>query len=340
MTVDSRTSRLNAALAAMRGKRAVLVGDFMLDSYLYGETVRVSREAPVLVVRKERLEHRLGGAANTAANLLAAGLQTHLVGAIGADSAGTELSHMLAQMGADVTRLRPIASTTAVKTRILAGAFGTSKQQVLRLDEEPETQLPKAAAARLADDLATLAQHADVVVVRRLRRGTVTDDLIAAIRQLARQGHTVCVDSRYRLRDFGGVTAVTPNVPEAEGVVGYPLLQPQAVQQAGQHLRDTLGCTGCLITQGRHGMTLFRANIPPLHTEVVGSQEVTDVTGAGDTVIATLSAALAAGLGFVNGMWLANCAAGVVVTKVGTATASAAEITAAAVAGGVDLEAW
>lgn len=328
------------ALAAMRGKRALLVGDFMLDAYLYGETVRISREAPVLVVRKERQEHRLGGAANTAANLLAYGVQTQIVGAVGDDAAGAQLRQMLQDMGADTSGLRAMGRTTAVKTRILAGAFGTSKQQVLRVDEEPDAPLPDAAVARLADDLESRAGSVDVIVVSDYGVGTVTAPMVAAVKRLGRAGHTVCVDSRYNLRAFAGVTAVTPNVPEAEGAVGFHLNDAAAVARAGALLLRDLECRACLVTQGRRGMTLFLADGALHHTEVVGAKEVTDVTGAGDTVIATLGAALAAGLGFHNGMLLANCAAGVVVTKVGTATASAVEISHAVESGGVTLTAW
>ena len=323
---------VSAALAAMAGRRAVLVGDFMLDAYLYGETVRVSREAPVLVVRKTAEELRLGGAANTADNLAALGLEVTLVGAVGTDAAGDSLVELLARRGAQTAGLRRVARTTPVKTRILAGAFGTSRQQVLRLDDEPREGLEAATLAALADDLTRAAAQADVVVVSDYGAGTVTGPVLAAVCALGRSGVPVCVDSRYQLGRFAGVTAITPNVPEAEHAVGFAVHDAADVQRAGTLLLEQLDCAACLLTQGRRGMTLFATGAPPSHVDIVGEEEVTDVTGAGDTVIATLAAALAAGLGLENAMRLANCAAGLVVTKVGTAVARPEEIAAAAAA--------
>lgn len=321
----------------MHGRRALLVGDFMLDAYLYGETQRVSREAPVLVVRQERVEHRLGGAANTAANLRALGVETILVGVRGEDAAGLRLKRMLEDCGADTTALLADARATPVKTRILAGAFGTSRQQVLRLDSEPEGTLPLALAKQLAESLVAAAPHADVIVVSDYGAGTVTGPVRTALDSLRAQGHRICVDSRYDLQRYSGMAAITPNIPEAEGVVGFMLHDQGAVERAGPMLLDQLQCDAALVTQGQRGMTLFRRGHAAVHTPVVGPAEVTDVTGAGDSVIATLAASLAAGLDLVTGMHLANCAAGVVVTKMGTVTAAPEDIMAAARASGLEL---
>jgi rfaE bifunctional protein kinase chain/domain len=331
---------MKRALERMRGRRALLVGDFMLDAYLFGETVRVSREAPVLVVRQERIEHRLGGAANTAANLTALGLETQIVGVVGGDPSGAQLRQMLGRAHVECGGLLSVPRTTPVKTRVLAGAFGTSKQQVLRLDAEPETELSDDVLAALALDLERRAEGVDVVVVSDYGAGVLRAPLIAALQRIAHAGGRVCVDSRYQLRAFAGVTAVTPNVPEAEGAVGFSLHDAVSLRTAGHLLIKGLECQACLITQGRLGMTLFQRQEAEQHVDIVGDREVTDVTGAGDTVIATLSAALAAGLGFVNGMRLANCAAGVVVTKMGTVSATPAEIADAAHKGQVELVPW
>lgn len=333
------TTVVQRALDAMAGRCALLVGDFMLDQYLYGEAVRVSREAPVLVVRQERVEHRFGGAANTAANLQALGLQTQLVGAVGADPQGTQLAHLLAAAGADCAGLAQ-AGTTPVKTRILAGAFGTSRQQVLRLDQEPQSPPSQALLQKLAQEVEQRAPHADVVVVSDYGAGTVQGPVVTAIQRVARSGTPVCVDSRYALRQFAGVTVVTPNVPEVEAIVGFPLADQDAVERAGGILLQMLECEAALITQGRWGMTLFRRNTAPAHVDIVGAQDVTDVTGAGDTVTATVAAALAGKLGLDNGMRLANCAAGVVVSQVGTVSAEPAQIVAAARGGAVELVPW
>jgi D-glycero-beta-D-manno-heptose-7-phosphate kinase len=328
------------ALRQLRGRRALLIGDLVLDAYVYGETVRVSREAPVLVVRKDRVEHRLGGAANTAQNLTALGITCELAGSVGNDEGGKRLRDMLAGSGADVSALVECDVTTAVKTRVLAGAFGTTKQQVLRIDDEPSGELPDAIAARVAEQLRARAEHADVVVVCDYGLGAVPARVIDAVRAIAAQKRTVCVDSRYRLAQFSGVTMVKPNAPEAEAIAGLSPDSAAAAERAGKKILETLAVKMCLLTQGRHGMTLCQAGLPPSHVDIVGEEEVTDVTGAGDTVMAVFAAALAARLGPVNAMRLANVAAGVVVTKVGAATASHDEIAELAARGGVELEPW
>lgn len=334
------SAAVDRALAAMRGRHALLVGDFMVDAYLYGETVRVSREAPVLVVRKQRLEQRLGGAANTAHNLTALGLRTTLVGAVGVDAAGVELCAQLQRTGAQVADLRRVARTTPVKTRILAGAFGTSRQQVLRLDDEPDGDLAVDDLQAMAASLRVAAEHVDVIIVSDYGAGTIAGPVLSTLLALARAGHRICVDSRYQLRRFVGVTAITPNVPEAEDTVGFHIGDGEAVLRAGSTMLADLQCDACLLTQGNLGMTLFRPACAPQHVDIIGHEEVTDVTGAGDTVIATLGAALAAGLGFSNAMALANCAAGVVVTKAGAAVAMPQEIVAAAAAERMELQTW
>jgi D-glycero-beta-D-manno-heptose-7-phosphate kinase len=333
-------STIHEAVEAMRGRKALLVGDFVLDTYLYGETVRVSREAPVIVVRKERLEHRLGGAANAAQNLAALGVETHVLGVVGQDPAGEQLRAMMGDAGVNVDGLSAGGVTTPQKTRVLAGAFGTARQQVLRIDDEPEGILPATAAQRVVRELEARASTVDVVVVSDYGAGAVTEPIIGAVNALARRGVQVCVDSRYRLSSFRGVSAIKPNTPEASELVGFPLIDVAAVERAGVMLLERLECGACLITQGRRGMTLFRRGQPTRHVAIVGVDEVTDVTGAGDSVTATLSAALAAGVGLVNGMLLSNCAAAVVVMKVGAATASPTEIVDTATRGGVELEPW
>lgn len=333
-------TQVQRALAQMAGRRALLVGDLMLDAYVYGETERVSREAPVLIVRKEREEHRLGAAANTAANLAALGLQVRLAGVSGNDASARVLEGLLQAAGCDVDTLTPCALATPLKTRILAGAFGTSRQQVLRLDAYVERAVPNDVSRAVADQIERQAADVDVVVVSDYGHGVVTGPVLQALHRLANAGHTVCVDSRYNLRAFVGMTALTPNVPEAEALVGSPLHAAADVARAGKEILARQQCDACLITLGQRGMTLFRGDATPCHVDVVGQTEVTDVTGAGDSVIATLGAALAAGLGVKNGMLLANCAAGVVVSRMGTACASPADVAAAAAASAVHLEAW
>ncbi len=331
---------LEAALAAMAGRRALLIGDIMLDAYVFGETARVSREAPVLVVREERRDYRLGAAANTAANLAALGLQVQVLGVLGQDDGANILRSLLVQAGCNLRHLLPTHRATATKTRILAGAYSTSRQQVLRLDREPQDAIDEATHLRLAEKLETLAEECDVVVVSDYGGGTVQGPVIEALRQLAHRGIPVCVDSRYNMGAFAGMTALTPNVPEAEAFVGFPLHDRAAVERGGSKIMADLACHALVLTQGQEGMSLFEPGAQATHVDVMGTTEVTDVTGAGDSVIATLGAALAAGLGLHNGALLANCAAGVVVTRMGTAAATPEDILAAAHHNGLQLQPW
>jgi rfaE bifunctional protein kinase chain/domain len=328
------------AMARIEDCHAVLTGDLILDTYVYGETVRVSREAPVLVVRHERTEHRLGGAANAAANLAALGVSTRVIGVVGEDESGERLRDMLGTAGVAVESVRRAPMTTPQKTRILAGAAGTSRQQVLRLDNEPDTAPPASVADHIASELCDSGRHADVVVVSDYGLGIVSQAVANSARRLAGSGTVVCADSRYGLALLSGVTAITPNVPEAAQLVGFALPDQAAVDRAGQQLLERLACRAVLITQGRAGMTLFCAGQTPYHVGIVGDEEVSDVTGAGDTVTATFAAALGSGLGLRNAMILANCAAGVAVTRAGTTTVLPAEIVSTAERHRVEIEAW
>ncbi len=334
------TDTVSKALKLMEGRRVLIVGDVMLDSYLYGETVRVSREAPVIVVRKDSVEHRLGGAANTAANLAALGVDTEIIGMVGRDEGGARLRTMLSDQGVDTAGLVEVSVTTPVKTRVMAGAVGTSRQQVLRIDDEPNGLPAEAAVRSVVDSLKSRAAFADAIILSDYGVGTVGSEVIAVARELVKEGHIVCVDSRHRLHLFNGMTVVTPNVPEAEEQVGSGINSESEALAAGAMLLKKLECQACLLTQGRGGMSLFQAGESPSHVDIIGGDEVTDVTGAGDTVIATFCAALAAGLGMENAMRLSNCAAGIVVGKAGAAVATPTEINDAASRVELELISW
>jgi len=337
--VDRSHISVREALEQISGRRVFVVGDAVLDTYLYGETVRVSREAPVLVVRKERMDYRLGGAANTAANLAALGVRTSLIGVVGSDAAAKQLRAMLEDKRVDTTHLVEAPGATPNKMRILAGAFGTARQQVLRIDDEP-----RAAASLVNHPVASLLRNyaagVDAIILSDYSQGSIDASVIAAARELSAAGHLVCVDSRQRLASFVGASAVTPNIPEAEALVGFALTDSDAVARAGRQIVAELECRHCLLKQGRAGMSLFGSDGNVEHVAIVGEDEVADVTGAGDTVIAVFAAGLAAGLGAGNAMRLANCAAGVVVTKIGTASASPEEIVNAARRAGMELGIW
>ena len=297
--------------------RVLVVGDLMLDRYWHGSASRISPEAPVPVVRVEEAEERPGGAANVALNVAALGASAEVVGVAGADEAADTLERALARAGIGCTIERVPGAHTVTKLRILS-----RHQQLIRLDFEdgfPGFD-PAWVTARLAERL----DGAGAVVLSDYGKGALAAvaDLIGAAR---RAGVPVLVDPKGT--DFGryrGASAITPNLAELQAVVG-PCPDEATLVDKGERLRAELGLDALLVTRSEQGMTLLRAGAGPLHLPAQ-AREVYDVTGAGDTVIAALAAGLAAGLGWAEATALANVAAGIVVGKLGTATASVAEL--------------
>ena len=316
-------------LGAFRRAEVVVVGDFVADEYVYGETDRVSREAPVLVVRYESSELKPGGAGNAAQNLAALGVKVRAVGAIGDDALGAALLAELEDAGVDVAGIERVAGRpTEAKTRILAGGRSTRRQQMIRLDRSPPEPLPAAVERRLVKTLEKLGRRADAVLASDYGSGTVGSPAIDALRRLVRGGVPVCVDSRYQLRAFSGLTMVKPNEVELEAASGVSLARPGGLERAARALQRRVGCEVLLVTRGRNGMSVFRRGAAPVHVAAHGSQEAVDVTGAGDTVAATFCAGLAAGGDPVTAARLANVAGALVVQKPGTATVTRAELEA------------
>jgi len=332
------TSSVASALQKFSNCRILVVGDMILDAYVYGETLRVSREAPVLVVRKESKEYRLGGAANTALNLRALGADVEVVTGLGSDADGQVVRKMLQDAGMNIQGVVDTQTTTPVKTRVMAGAAGTARQQVIRLDDEPEA-LPDSVHDMITQSFMARADKADAIIMSDYGQGVIAQSAIDLAMKFAGEGKIVCVDSRYRLQAFKGVTAITPNVPEAESIVGFPIQTPADAERAGKALRENLQAQAVLLTLGRGGMSLFTGD-GFSHVDIVGEEEVTDVTGAGDTVMATFCLGIASAIGMENAMRLANCAAGVTVNKSGAATCSPEELTQAAAAASMELSAW
>lgn len=307
----------------------VVLGDLVADEYVYGETERVSREAPVLIVRWESSETKPGGAANVAANVAALGARVRPVGLVGSDAAGRALVGSLAALGADTAHVLSLAGrTTETKSRILAGGKSTTRQQMLRLDRADERPLSPSQRTRLRDQVKAALKGADALVVSDYGSGLFDDALIEDVCDIARR-KPVCVDSRYALRRFRGVTLAKPNEPELEATMGRKLRTAADVESAGSALLAELRAESLVVTRGRHGMSLFQRDEPPLHVPVWGPGEAVDVTGAGDTVLAALSGAIATGASREDAVRLANVAGGLVVQKPGTATCSAAELVSA-----------
>jgi rfaE bifunctional protein kinase chain/domain len=320
---------LAGLLPAFAGAEVVVAGDFVADEYVFGETARVSREAPVLVVRYESSELKAGGAGNAAMNLAALGVKVRAVGAIGDDALGAALADVLEAGGVDVEGLQRVKGrATEAKTRILAGGRSTRRQQMIRLDRAPAEALPAAAAKRLVKDLLRLGRRANAVLASDYGSGALGPAAIDALRQLRRGGVPVCVDSRYNLCGFSGLTMVKPNEVELEAASGVSLSAPGGFERAARALQRKVDCEVLLVTRGRNGMTLFRRGAPPLHVPAHGSKDAVDVTGAGDTVAASFTAAVAAGGGFEAAARLSNVAGALVVQKPGTATVTRDELAA------------
>ncbi len=310
----------------LRSRRVVVLGDLVADEYVYGMTSRISREAPVLVVRYQANEYRLGGAANAAHNVAVLGGIAVPIGVIGDDEAGGRVVELCERGAMPVSGLVRGSRPTSVKTRILAGSVHTTKQQVLRLDRENSEPYGDEIEQKVEQALDRELEKADALLVSDYGLGLMSPRLIERALRYAKSGGLVCVDSRYNLHAYVGATAVTPNEPEAEAAVRQTIDNDADVARAGKLLLELVACKAVLITRGRQGMSVFEPTQGPRFLPISGSDQVADVTGAGDTVIATFTLALAAGAPPYEAAQLANAAAGVSVMKAGAATVSPEEL--------------
>ena len=322
-------SRLRAAIDRFTQRTVVVVvGDLIADEYLSGKPARISREAPVLILRFTEREVLLGGGANACHNVSALGARVIPVGVVGRDRAGDELLALLAAVGITTDGIVVDGGReTTVKTRIMAGGYRATRQQVVRLDREPTGDVAAATEDALCARLSTLGAAADAVIVSDYGYGTVTSRVFEVAKKVARaRGAIVSVDSRYDLPRFGGVTAVTPNETELEHLTGTPADTERAVEKAGRILLDRLDARVLLVTRGSQGMAVFERDGGSTFIPIHGTDEIADVTGAGDTVISAFTLALASGATPTDAAWLANMAGGLVVMKRGTATVTRAEL--------------
>lgn len=307
--------------------RAALFGDLVLDRFILGTPKRISREAPVIILRHERQEDIPGGGANALANLAALGVRVQPVGIVGDDEQGRALLECFRQSGLDPSSILTVPDyRTPTKVRILGGGASSLKHQVARYDIEDRLPENGPWTAALTEHLVRAADTADAIAVSDYGYGTVTPQILRSIGDPDRPNHWVCLDSRYRSGLFPSVDGATPNLEELEAWAGRTLPTDEAVSEAAEGLRRSLDARFVLATRGNRGMTLVEADRPPLHIPVYGTDEVADVTGAGDTVLATLTAALAAGASPREAARLANFAGGLVVMKLGTATITADEL--------------
>jgi rfaE bifunctional protein kinase chain/domain len=320
--------RYREIVSAFPRVRVVVVGDLVADEFIYGQIDRVSREAPVLILGYTSTEVVPGGAGNAANNAAALGAGVSVVGVVGTDDMGARLMAALPPRASLAGVVRTPSYATPVKTRILAGGPHSAKQQVVRIDRSGGPVAP-GVRTRIVAALAKAIRRADVVIVSDYGIGAITPEIWAEAMATSRRTTPprVLVDSRYSLLRYSKITACTPNESEVEAVAGVRIGENRSVlEKAGRSLVRKLACEAVLVTRGSRGMALFVPNAATDHIPIVGSDQVTDVTGAGDTVIAVFALALSAGATFAEAARLANYAGGLVVMKRGTATVSANEL--------------
>jgi rfaE bifunctional protein kinase chain/domain len=320
-------------------RRVVVFGDLLADEFVYGRVARVSREAPVLILEYDSTEILPGGAGNAANNAATLGGRITVVGLAGRDEPGRR---MIAALPRNVSRraiVKPEGYRTPVKTRILAGGIHSAKQQIVRIDRRSDavTDAQRTAVER---EVQRAVRQADALLVSDYGSGLVTPRFVTALARGLRESRRpipVLIDSRYALTRYSRLTACTPNESEVEQVLGLRINDDlRVLERAGRALLKKTRMSSVLITRGSRGMALFEANQPTVHIPIYGSDQIADVTGAGDTVMATMTLALAAEASFEEAARLANFAGGLVVMKRGTATVAPQELRRA-VEGGRDV---
>jgi D-glycero-beta-D-manno-heptose-7-phosphate kinase len=328
-------TRLLDVVSAFPRQTIGVVGDFVLDEFVSGEISRVSREAPVLILRHLRSEAYPGGAANAVNNLAELGARVLPVGVVGDDEHGTKLIGFFRSRRIDVSGIvRAAGHVTTTKTRYLAGWTHTTEQQVLRVDREVKDALPPTVLTAVEKKARQVARRANAVLVSDYGLGAAPPSLVRGL-----PAKLLTLDSRYRLLEFrdSGVTAATPNEPELEAAYHTRIgMNTAALDELGQRAVRELGLKALVVTRGKDGLTLFeagaaseaRARKSPVQIPIYGSDTPVDVTGAGDTVIAVFTLALAAGATYLEAAHLANYAGGIVVMKRRTATVSRSELEA------------
>ena len=328
----TETQRLRRIVQSFSKISVLVVADMIADEFVSGEIARVSREAPVLILRHRERTLVPGGGANAVMNLAALGVTALPVGLVGDDEAGRSLLQIFRRQKISVSGISRIKGyTTTTKTRVLAFSAHSSRQQVVRIDRESEALADShPALLEMVNSAREYAPAADAVLLSDYGYGAVTPRIFNLIRARGVLGETpVTLDSRYRLLEYDGITAATPNEGEVEEALGVRIGDDRArLLEAGAELLRQMRLEALVITRGGDGMMTFERRETPAEIPIHGSNQVVDVTGAGDTVIATYTAALAAGASSYEAAKLANYAGGLVVMKRGTATISQAELLA------------
>jgi rfaE bifunctional protein kinase chain/domain len=323
------TERLKRIVDSFPKTTVTVVGDLVADEFVFGEISRVSREAPVLILKHRERTVVPGGGANAINNLADLGVNVLPVGVVGDDEAGRLLLKAFGHKRIPLSGiLKDKSYTTVTKTRILAGMTHTARQQVVRVDREPETEPNRHLKRELVLAAREYARASDALLISDYGYGAASPAILNAIRERGRlDGVPVILDSRYRMLEYSGAVAATPNEPEVEAALGLRIGNDWSrLCSAGEQVMSRMKLQSLVITRGRDGMVAFSGKHKPVDIPIFGSDQVTDVTGAGDTVIATFAAAFAAGASTEEAAQLANYAGGIVVMKRGTATVSRREL--------------
>lgn len=326
--IKDNYQQLCAILYKFHSAKVLVIADLTLDEFVMGTAERVSREAPVLIIRHEETRQVPGGGANTLYNLAILGANVTAIGIVGDDLQGKDLLRILNGVKIETKLVSLVPNwVTITKSRITAHARQSVMQQIVRLDRKPKTFPTQNTIAEIVKNIQTAITEADAVICSDYGDGVFSNEVI----QAALSHKQVMVDSQKDLHRFLGATIFTPNLPEAEQAVGYPIQNEEDLQKAGRELIQKTQAKYVLITQGEAGMTLFEQEANFVNSVTIpayNKTEVFDVTGAGDTVISVLGLALCVGANALDAAILGNLAAGIVVRKFGTATATIEEILA------------
>ena len=336
MTLDTSTtsltpSGLRSLIGSFSGKRVLVIGDMVADEYLIGRPARISREAPVLILELSEERTVPGGATNVAVNTRTLGAEVFLAGVVGDDLPGRRLRRAISDLGMHQDGLvTDLQRPTSTKTRVMAGSPQIVQQHIVRIDRVDTSEVGEPSKGQILDYVQQVLPTVDAVVLSDYENGVISPDIIKICIPLARKLHKIVVaDSHGSLSRFQGVTALTPNQPEAELSLGITINTLAELNEAGQRLLDVCHARGVLITRGSEGMSLFEEGKPPLHLPVHrldNASEIVDTNGAGDTVAATFTLALTAGASMAGAAYIANAAAALVVRRLGCASNTPQEL--------------
>ncbi len=325
--LSTTTSRLHSLIGSFSGKRILVIGDIVADEYLIGRPTRIAREAPVLILELNEERTIPGGATNVAVNACTLGADVFLAGVIGTDAQGQRLQQAIDnlhmhQEGLVIDSRRP----TSTKTRIMAGSPQIVQQHVVRIDRVDTSEVHEQSKRSMMNYIEQVLPTVDAVVLSDYENGVISPQIIETCIPIARHlNKVVVVDSHGSLFRFQGVTALTPNQPEAELTLGMTITSQADLEEAGQQLLERSHAKGVLITRGSEGMSLFEMGRPPIHLplhHLPNASEVVDTNGAGDTVASTFTLALTAGASMTEAAYVANAAAALVVRRLGCASNS------------------